>query len=179
MATEQRVRGGEAPSETIFRNTQPSRAHHKFTALIIGLVAVATLTTACLPQSASGDPKADGVLTAMNRDRAGNGVPPLRWNTQLSLNAQAYAKTLAARSAGLVHQDLAAILRLPYYAGYNALGENLLVGPGTMTPDTMEGAWMASPAHRANILFGAFSSAGVGYAYGADGRLWIAVEFGG
>ena len=38
---------------------------------------------------------------------------------------------------------------------------------------------MASPAHRENILNGTYSAAGVGIAYSSDGRVWVAVEFGG
>jgi hypothetical protein len=33
--------------------------------------------------------------------------------------------------------------------------------------------------NRANILNGAFTAAGVGTATSADGRIWIAVDFGG
>jgi uncharacterized protein YkwD len=43
----------------------------------------------------------------------------------------------------------------------------------------MEVAWMNSPNHRANILSGAYSAAGVGIAIGADGQVWVAVDFGG
>jgi len=37
---------------------------------------------------------------------------------------------------------------------------------------------MASSGHRANILRGNFTTAGVGYTY-ANARIWVAVEFGG
>jgi uncharacterized protein YkwD len=63
--------------------------------------------------------------------------------------------------------------------GLNAVGENLLVGPNGMSAATIESAWMNSPDHRANILNGAFTVAGIGTAIGADGQIWIAVDFGG
>jgi uncharacterized protein YkwD len=59
------------------------------------------------------------------------------------------------------------------------VGENILVGPGNMSAGAMEGAWMNSAGHRANILNGAFTVAGVGAAIGPDGRIWVAVDFGG
>ena len=56
---------------------------------------------------------------------------------------------------------------------------NLLDGPGNMTADQMEAAWMASPPHRANIMNGAFTQVGVGIAFASDGRVWVCVDFGG
>ena len=38
---------------------------------------------------------------------------------------------------------------------------------------------MNSPPHRANILNGAFTAAGVGIATSSDGQTWVAVDFGG
>jgi uncharacterized protein YkwD len=114
----------------------------------------------------------------MNRDRAANGLGALGWNNQLAGLATNWAGHLAAANGGLVHQNLTDVLYSPGYEGYATLGENLLVGPETMTTDQMEAAWMASSGHRANILRGNFTTAGVGYAYG-NGRIWVAVEFGG
>jgi len=48
-----------------------------------------------------------------------------------------------------------------------------------MSSGDMEAAWMASPGHRQNIMNGAYAAAGVGMAYSSDGRVWVAVEFGG
>jgi uncharacterized protein YkwD len=48
-----------------------------------------------------------------------------------------------------------------------------------MSSADMEAAWMASPGHRENIMNGSYSAAGVGIAYSSDGRVWVAVEFGG
>jgi uncharacterized protein YkwD len=62
---------------------------------------------------------------------------------------------------------------------FSTMGENILVGPGSMTASAMESAWMGSAPHRANILSGAFSVAGVGTAIGSDGRIWVTVTFGG
>jgi uncharacterized protein YkwD len=59
------------------------------------------------------------------------------------------------------------------------MGENVLVGPASYSPDQMETAWMNSPTHRASILSGAFNQLGVGTAYSSDGRIRVCVDFGG
>ena len=72
-----------------------------------------------------------------------------------------------------------ALISSPSYAGYRAMGENILVGPGSMSAPSIETAWMNSPPHRANILSGAFNVVGIGYFRGPDGRIWAVQEFGG
>ena len=84
-----------------------------------------------------------------------------------------------SRAGSLYHQDLSALISSPDYAGYYTLGENILVGPGSMTGTQMEGAWMASAPHRANITSRSFNIVGIGYVRGPDGRLWAVQDFGG
>ena len=111
----------------------------------------------------------------MNGDRGANGLGALCGNGQLMGIAQNWANWMA-QNASLTHQDLgAAISSTPF----SAMAENILVGPGGMSVDQMESAWMGSSPHRANILSGAYSAAGVGIAYSSDGRVWVAVDFGG
>ena len=165
------------------RPTTTHRGHRSLkrcatAAMIVAALAVGA--TACLPPAPAGPPDGvtSGVLDAMNRDRAANGIGALGWNNQLSGLGSGWAAHLADANGGLVHQNLTNVLSSPGYDGYNTLGENLLVGPDSMNTDQMEGAWMASSGHRANILRAAFTTAGVGYAYG-NARIWVAVEFGG
>jgi uncharacterized protein YkwD len=89
--------------------------------------------------------------------------------------AQSWANWMA-QNQSLTHQDLGGVLA---GTSFNAVAENILSGPGGMTAGQMEAAWMASPGHRANIMNGTYSAAGVGMAYSSDGRVWVAVEFGG
>ena len=58
-------------------------------------------------------------------------------------------------------------------------GTVVLDGAASLTPGQMESAWMQSPPHRENILNGTYRAAGVGIAYSPDGRVWVAVDFGG
>jgi uncharacterized protein YkwD len=111
----------------------------------------------------------------MNGDRAANGLAPLCGNGQLAGLAQNWANWMAA-NLSLTHQNLGAVIG---GTPFSAMGENILAGPAGMSVSQMEAAWMASPEHRANILSGAYSAAGVGIAYSNDGRVWVAVDFGG
>ena len=110
----------------------------------------------------------------MNADRAANGLGPLGWHGGLAGYAQSWANSMAA-SGSLTHQYLSPMFSL----GLNALGENILVGPNGMSAGAMEATWMNSGGHRANILNGQFTVAGVGTAISSDGRIWVTVDFGG
>jgi len=148
------------------------------------LIAVAAIVavgaTACLPNTGAppSDPTKSGVLQAMNQDRARAGVGALTWSPRLAVLAAVWAQHLAS-SGTLVHQNLAALITNPDFAGYHTMGENLLVGPAGLTAAQMEATWMGSLEHRANILSGAFDIAGVGRAWSSDGRIWVVVDFGG
>jgi uncharacterized protein YkwD len=114
-------------------------------------------------------------IDAMNADRAANGLAPLCGNGQLAAAAQQWANWMA-QNASLTHQDLNALIgRTPFHT----VGENILVAPVGTSASAWEGAWMGSPGHRANILSGAFTSAGAGSAVSGDGRVWVCVDFGG
>jgi uncharacterized protein YkwD len=115
------------------------------------------------------------VIGAMNSDRAANGLPGLCADGQLTSFAQNWANQMAAMQS-LVHQNIGGLIGS---TGFSTMGENILDGPGGMSVAEMESAWMNSAPHRANILSGAFSSAGVGIAYSSDGRVWVCVDFGG
>jgi uncharacterized protein YkwD len=121
------------------------------------------------------DGSGSGVIDAMNGDRGANGLGALCGNGQLMGIAQTWANWMA-QNASLTHQDLGAVIGS---TAFSAMAENILVGPGGMSIGQMESAWMQSPGHRANILSGAYRAAGVGIAYGSDGRVWVAVDFGG
>jgi uncharacterized protein YkwD len=124
------------------------------------------------------DPYAAGLFDALNADRAGNGLPPLTWSPKLANQAGTWAAHMS--SAGtLYHQNLGALIDSSDYVGYRSLGENILVGPGAMTPNSMEDAWLASPPHRANITNSGFNIVGIGYWRGPDGRIWAVQDFGG
>ena len=76
-----------------------------------------------------------------------------------------------------MHQNLGGLIRTGGYSNFASLGENILVGPGSMTGDDIHVAWMNSPGHYANIM-GWYDTIGIAIAHGADGRVWATEEFG-
>jgi uncharacterized protein YkwD len=118
------------------------------------------------------------VVNGTNTDRAAYDVAPREWNPQLWCLADDWSVHMAS-TGSLTHQDLGAVLNSPAYSGYTTLGENIIHGPGSMTGEQMEAAWMASPNHRANILSPAFRWIGVATARASDGSMYAAEEFGG
>ena len=137
-------------------------------AMVLGL-------TGCLSNT---DPGSEaGLLANFNRDRAANGAEALTEDPQLTLVAQRWAEHLAA-IAQLDHQDLASLIASPDMSGWNALDEDLFVGPTTVTNDDIENAWMASPLHRSNILNPTRNYVGIGHATDSEGHLWVVADFG-
>jgi uncharacterized protein YkwD len=117
---------------------------------------------------------ADDLLATVNADRASNGAAPLATDPRLVTVARHWATRMAARGA-LEHQDLGPVLDL----GFDNAGETILAGPPGMDAPAAQRAWMASPQNRSTLLTHAFASAGVGIAFDADGRVWVAFDVAG
>jgi uncharacterized protein YkwD len=152
------------------------------TAAIVLLMAVVGLgLTGCFPDTSStppSDPFINDLYNRMNYDRATVGRPPLTWSPKLANNAGWWAHQMSNANS-LYHQNLSALLSTSDYVNYWTLGENILVGPGSMTPAQIESAWRNSGPHWANISSGSFNVAGIGIYRGPDGRIWAVQEFGG
>lgn len=116
------------------------------------------------------------ILARTNIDRAGQRLNALSWDPTLACNAQGWSVEMA-RTGNFVHQNLQGLISSAGYANFASLGENILVGPGSMDGDSIHVAWMNSPGHFANIM-GWFDSIGIAVAYGGDGRVWATTEFG-
>lgn len=111
------------------------------------------------------------IVDAMNRERAGYGLPPLRLNQKLSLAAQdritdMFDQRYFAHVAPDGTQPFVWLARHGY--SYRTAGENLAVGYGTA--GRVVGGWMGSPGHRANILGSGFDEVGIAVAPGAPLR---------
>jgi uncharacterized protein YkwD len=124
------------------------------------------------------DPYTAGLFNALNYDRAMNGLPGLTWSPRLANQAGTWANSMS-NTASLTHQNLGALIGSSTFAGYRAMGENILVGSGAMSPNQVQGLWMSSGSHRANILSGGYNIVGIGYFRGPDGRIWVVQDFGG
>ena len=153
----------------------------RHTAIVVMAAAVALGTTACFPDVSSSppsDPYINALYNAMNQDRANAGLPPLTHSPKLENLAGTWAWQMAT-DGYLHHQNLGGLLANPDFAAFHTLGENILVGPGSYSPQQIEAAWMGSAPHRANILNGGFNVVGLGKFVGPDGQVWATADFGG
>ncbi len=148
--------------------------------LLLAAALIVVGASACLPDTGPA-PTSDAwqlqLFNAINADRVANGVPPLTNGPKLAWLAGTHSCDMA-HAGSMYHTDLNATLATPDYKAYWTLGENILVGPGSLSPAQMEAAWMNSPPHRANILSQSFTIVGVGRCVGPDGRIWSTEDFG-
>lgn len=107
----------------------------------------------------------DGLLEATNKQRIGQGLQPLTFNSQLDQAAQAKAEDMAAKD---YWSHTTPDGREPWvffddvdYA-YKKAAENLAYG--FISSDTTVSGWMNSPGHRANILDPVLQEVGFGMA---------------
>ncbi|MDQ1486532.1 MAG: hypothetical protein QOJ62_2225 [Actinomycetota bacterium] len=141
------------------------------TAVSMAVAALGASTALATPALAG--PSGD-LASATNNSRAAAHLPALQLNGQLSAVAQAWANRLAAAGA-LSHNPA---LR-SQVTGWTVLGEN--VGMAGDIP-TVQAAFMASAAHRANILDARYTQMGVGSASSINASckcavLWVVVDF--
>jgi uncharacterized protein YkwD len=155
-----------------------------------GVLAAAVLTlavtaAACGPTEApppagcpGGPPDAitSSLLNFTNASRAVNGRPDLAWNARLGCLASEWSGVMAG-GRGLAHRDLNATIRSPGFESYASLGENIFVGPASISPDAIHTAWWNSEPHRNNIL-GDFDAMGIGWATSPNGQIWVTENFG-
>jgi uncharacterized protein YkwD len=111
------------------------------------------------------------VLCLVNRERAQDGVPPLRLSGQLESAAEGHCSELIADDyfahvspSGETPVDrVSANGYIPGPSVGYVIGENLAWGTyGLSTPQSIVAAWIASPGHLANILEAKYTETGVG-----------------
>lgn len=132
-------------------------------AFLVALAAVVVMALgACTPES-------NRATDLLNQSRNNAGLGSLPMNIDLYLKAQGWSEQIA-NAQRLYHSNLAD------GNGYNwaRLGEN--VGYG-YSLEQVQGAFMASTAHRANILDGSYNRVGVGVTRDGGGRYWVVQEF--
>ena len=148
-----------------------SAAKRIFTGLVAGVVLSVMLPA--LPANAGcGSPTATdkGFASKINAARRANDRGALRLDPQLSKAARVHTKEMVKKN--LLHHTPTTTLKRRV-TNWSQLGENVGVGS---TVTSLHSAFMNSPAHKANILYGEFRYVGVG-AIKNDGRLWVTVIF--
>ncbi len=115
------------------------------------------------------------VADLVNKERAAQGLPALKFNTALSRVAEAKAADLRDNNY-FAHTS-------PTYGSpfdmmksfgisYTAAGEN--IAKGYRSPAAVMDGWMNSSGHRANILNSNFTEIGVGYVTDSNGTgYWV------
>jgi uncharacterized protein YkwD len=118
-----------------------------------------------------------------NLARRDNGVPPLRWNRQLTHAARWFSwDSTENRPVGFCgHQDTLGRWSDTRASTFGYLGfagaENAFCG--YVTPEDAIQGWMNSSGHRANLLDPNLREIGLGYYYrNSDGRGYVTQDFG-
>ena len=109
-------------------------------------------------------------LCLIDKVRIAHHLRPLRPNHELRMLAASQVDHMVSwnyfsddRPPGLTPFSLASTTRYPAHARHVSVGENIGWGTGEYaTPARMVAGWMASPAHRENILARGYRDAGVG-----------------
>jgi uncharacterized protein YkwD len=137
------------------------------------VAAVVALAAVALPGRADAGPATDaGVAAALvNQSRAYYGLPALTPDPELQALADRQANTMAAAGYIFHTPDLGSQLSW----GWWLWGENVGYGPSV---GWIHDAFMNSWHHSSNILDPSFNYMGVGVAYGADGKVYVAQVFG-
>lgn len=165
-----------------------------FVSLALALSPASAVATPCngadMPPTGSQDPVATAALVCLvNGERARHGLRQLKVSASLKTAASRYAGRLVdERFYSHVDPAGGTVERRVRASGYLTgawawgLGENLAWGSGSRsTPDATLAAWLASPAHRTNLLMPDWREIGIGQAagnpWGNLGATWAA-EFG-
>ena len=136
-----------------------------FVAILIAL-GVASV----VPASAAEEAAESQFVSLTNSARASSGAGRLSVDGELTSIARRWSAKMAADNR-LAHNPN---LSREVTQDWAKLGENVGVGDN---PDQIHQAFMNSPAHRANILDGAFTRVGIGVVRGGDGRIWVTEVF--
>ncbi|MEM7337986.1 MAG: CAP domain-containing protein [Actinomycetota bacterium] len=135
---------------------------------------IATLGLSSGPADAGSDPGVDEArfVALINDVRWRNGLPPLAVDAELTWRAREWSQVMAAHNSLHHAPDLSAGIT----ADWQVLGENVGVH-GAANVDELFHAFVASPAHYANILDPRFAEVGIGVVYDANGTMWTTHRF--
>ena len=136
------------------------------------------------PEKVSGLTEQEGeMLELVNKERAREGLPPLRFSPRLAVIARGHSYDMAMRHyrAHNSPEGVAPADRISGVGiGYRAVGENIYVddnADSVNVPQRALNGWMRSPEHLANIVSSKFTETGVGIAQSADGATYVTQDF--
>jgi hypothetical protein len=142
---------------------------------IVVAALVAAMFIGLAPRGHADTSQASQSLALLNQTRAANGLHALSENAALDKIAQQHAAEMVSKNEIFHYYDIGNRVDA---AGvhWNYVGENVGVGP---TVSDVHQAFMQSPEHKQNILYGNYNLIGVGVAVGSDGSVFVAHEFAG
>lgn len=158
----------------------------------LGFLLIVTLTVSSVRAQGGYDPTVQTQTLLYNEARTiylgnlarrDNGIPPLRWNSQLTQAARWFSwDSTENRTPDFCgHQDTQG--HWPDYRAYafgylgGAGAENAFCGD--LTPEDAINGWMNSPGHRATLLDPNLREIGLGYyRRDSDGRGYVTQDFG-
>jgi uncharacterized protein YkwD len=133
--------------------------------LVVLAVVLAVTAPASARSTASLTTAERALLSEMNRVRAGHGLPNLRIDWTLQRAARSHSAAMI-RQDFFSHGAFAQRMRASGARG-PVFGENLAWGTGSRgSAGAMVSQWLASPAHRANLLRPGFRRIGLGRVVG-------------
>lgn len=112
------------------------------------------------------------LLTLMNQARVASGLPAMVSDSALADTSRAWSSNMAGQNRLFHDPNLAGVATMVEPA-WRSVGEN--VGAG-YSASQLHDAFMASTAHRANIMSGRFNRVGIGVVHAA-GKVWVTVRF--
>jgi uncharacterized protein YkwD len=174
------VAGSLGAAMKAWRDSRLAKAGVRSRALATPVVAPAEpcADTTTIPDATNVERIRASVLCLVNEQRGANGLVPLTDNIQLRAAAQAHSDDMVGRAYfGHVTPDGTDFDARIFAAGYadvghpmtwDILAENIAWGADVIaTPVRTVENWMASPAHRANILDARLRESGIGVGLGA------------
>ncbi|MBX6314549.1 MAG: CAP domain-containing protein, partial [Isosphaeraceae bacterium] len=140
-----------------------------------------SLTPTSPPVTVSASDLQQQIIDLVNQERAAAGLGPVTVNAKLVQAAQIHADDMARldqMNHTLQGVPQPTLQSRADFVGYQfaALGENIAYNYRDAAA-VME-AWMASPGHRANILYPGFTEIGVAVAWNAYGEPYYCQVFG-
>jgi uncharacterized protein YkwD len=143
-------------------------------AFVSALVCAALLATVWAQSTPAAEQRA--LLDAVNHERRGQGLPPLRWNDALADAAQKHAREMARQNSvshTLPGEPSLASRATKAGTRFSWISENIV--QSTSAAGAHE-QFMKSLNHRANILDGDMDSVGIGVARNR-GQLFVVEDF--
>jgi uncharacterized protein YkwD len=143
-------------------------------ALVSALVCAALLSSARAQPAPTGEQRA--LFDAVNHERCGQGLPPLRWNDALADAAQRHAQEMARQNSvshTLPGEPSVAARATKAGARFTWISENIVQSASAVGAHEQ---FLKSPNHRANILDGDMDSVGIGITRGR-GQLFVVEDF--